>query len=315
MPPRVRRKRIKPSAMQNAVNNLIYNTLTTERRVVLPTVGTLQLCHLPASMSGSRVVPPRCVVEFSSSTSGRTIVDVIAQSASISVEDAEDIYRRWLDRSRNDAVITIEGVGTLRHKSFTTDSALLVALNPEGDKQLRLRRRRSVLPWVVSLILLLGVAVGAYLYLSKEGNAEPATNHTTPMERLTEPIEVAEPANSVEVVEESVDVPTEPTEPIETVVEIPTPEEVAADNQPWTERDDLRHWVVVGSYSTEQNAKRAMRDIIAKNEDVTCDIFKLGSMYAVAAFASSDHAECEEFVRNHRKEFKQAWIHTPKRFK
>lgn len=301
--------------MQNAVNNLIYNTLTAERRVVLPTVGTLQLCHLPASMSGSRVVPPRCVVEFSSSTSGRTIIDVIAQSASISMEDAEDIYRRWLDRSRNDAVITIEGVGTLRHKSFTTDSALLAALNPEGDRPLRLRRRRSVLPWVVSLILLLGVAAGAYLYLSKEGNAEPATNHTTPTERLTEPIEVAEPANSVEVVEESVDVPTEPTEPIETVVEIPAPEQVVTDNLPWTERDDLRHWVVVGSYSTEQNAKRAMRDIIAKNEDVTCDIFKLGSMYAVAAFASSDHAECEEFVRNHRKEFKQAWIHTPKRFK
>lgn len=301
--------------MQNAVNNLIYNTLIAERRVVLPTVGTLQLCHLPASMSGSRVVPPRCVVEFSSSTSGRTIIDVIVQSASISKEDAEDIYRRWLDKSRNDAVITIEGVGTLRHKSFTTDSALLIALNPEGDKPLRLRRRRSVLPWVVSLILLLGVAAGAYLYLSKEGNAEPATAHTTPTERLTEPIEVAEPANSAEVVEESVDVPTEPTEPIETVVEIPAPEQVVTENRSWTERDDLRHWVVVGSYSTEQNAKRAMRDIIAKNEDVTCNIFKLGSMYAVAAFASSDHAECEEFVRNHRKEFKQAWIHTPKRFK
>ena len=302
--------------MQNAVNNLIYNTLTAERRVVLPTVGTLQLCHLPASMSGSRVVPPRCVVEFSSSTSGRTIIDVIAQSASISKEDAEDIYRRWLDRSRNGDDVVIEGVGTLRHKSFTTDSALLIALNPEGDKPLRLRRRRSVLPWLILLVvLLLGVAAGAYLYLSKEGNAEPATNHTTPTERLTEPIEVAEPANSVEVVEESVDVPTEPTEPIETVVEIPAPEEVAAETVQWTERDDLRHWVVVGSYSTEQNAKRAMRDIIAKNEDVTCDIFKLGSMYAVAAFASSDHAECEEFVRSHRKEFKQAWIHTPKRFK
>ncbi len=304
--------------MQNAVNNLIYNTLTAERRVVLPTVGTLQLCHLPASMSGSRVVPPRCVVEFSSSTSGRTIVDVIAQSASIDIREAEDIYRRWLDRSRNGDDVVIEGVGTLRHKSFTTDGALLIALNPEGDKPLRLRRRRSVLPWVVSLILLLGVAAGAYLYLSKEGNAEPATNRTTPTETLTEPIEVAEPANSVEVVEESVDVPTVPTvptEPIETVVEIPAPEQVVTDYQPWTERQDLRHWVVVGSYSTEQNAKRAMRDIIAKNEDVTCDIFKLGSMYAVAAFASSDHAECEEFVRNHRKEFKQAWIHTPKRFK
>ena len=312
MPQRIRRKRIKPSAMQNAVNNLIYNTLTAERRVVLPTVGTLQLCHLPASMSGSRVVPPRCVVEFSSSTSGRTIIDVIAQSASISKEDAEDIYRRWLDRSRNGDDVVIEGVGTLRHKSFTTDSALLAALNPEGDKPLRLRRRRSVLPWVVSLILLLGVAAGAYLYLSKEGNAEPATTHTTPTERLTEPIEVAGPTNSVEVVEESVDVPTEPTE---TVVEIPAPEQVVTDNQPWTERQSLRHWVVVGSYSTEQNAKRAIRDIIAKNEDVTCDIFKLGSMYAVAAFASSDHAECEEFVRNHRKEFNQAWIHTPKRFK
>lgn len=296
--------------MQNAVNNLIYNTLVKERRVVLPTVGTISVSRVPATLSGSRVTPPRYKVEFGSTTEGRTITDIIAHYAAIDIREAEDIYRRWLDKSRKDAVITIEGVGTLRHKSFTADATLLAALNPEGDKPLPLRRRRSKLPWLILLVvLLLGAAVGAYIYLSKEVKTEPVSDNITPTETPAKPIEVAEPTVDVEFE------PVEPVEPIETIVEIPASEEVVTETQLWTEREDLRHWVVVGSYSTEQNAKRAIRDIAAKNENVTCDIFKLGSMYAVAAFASSERAECEEFVRSHRKEFKQAWIHTPKRFK
>ena len=276
---------------------------------MLPTVGTISVSRVPATLSGSRVTPPRYKVEFGSTTEGRTITDIIAHCAAIDIREAEDIYRRWLDKSRKDAVITIEGVGILRHKSFTADATLLADLNPEGDKPLRLRRRRSKLPWLILLVvLLLGVAVGAYIYLSKEVNTEPTTHLTTPTETPAKPIEVE---LAVDVEAEHI----EPIEPIETIVETSAPEEVVTDTQLWTEREDLRHWVVVGSYSTEQNAKRAIRDIAAKNENVTCDIFKLGSMYAVAAFASSERAECEEFVRSHRKEFKQAWIHTPKRFK
>jgi hypothetical protein len=41
----------------------------------------------------------------------------------------------------------------------------------------------------------------------------------------------------------------------------------------------------------------------------------LGTMYAVAAFGSYDKAECEEFKRAYTKEFKQAWVHTPRRYR
>lgn len=299
--------------MQNAVNNLIFNTLITECRVVLPNVGSLKLSRITASMSGGRVVPPRYVVEFYGATNGRTIIDVIAHCAAIDIREAEDIYRRWLDKSRQDDVITIGGVGTLRHKSFTADAALLAALNPEDDKPLRLRRRHSKLPWLIlSAVLLLGIAVGAYIYLHKDVVAEPLNDNTPTADKVAVAVDIAEPTEHIEVADVVADTPIEPSE---TVVDAPSSEEIVTDALPWTERQDLRHWVVVGSYSTEQNAKRAMRDITANNEGVTCDIFKLGSMYAVAAFASSERAECEEFVRNSRREFKQAWIHTPKRFK
>ena len=83
----------------------------------------------------------------------------------------------------------------------------------------------------------------------------------------------------------------------------------------WRTRDDIRHWVVVGSYSTTANAERAIADIMKRMPQMQCNYFKLGSMYAVAAFGSADSEECQEFKRAYVKEFEQSWVYTPKKFR
>ena len=83
----------------------------------------------------------------------------------------------------------------------------------------------------------------------------------------------------------------------------------------WRLRDDICHWVVVGSYSTKENANRAISDLERQNPDLRFTSYALGSMIAVAAYGCSTYEECKEFKDTHIDLFPQAWVHTPRRYK
>ena len=110
------------------------------------------------------------------------------------------------------------------------------------------------------------------------------------------------------VVEEEVEV-------VEKVV-VETPAAPAAPvKESWTARNDIRHYVVAGTYSTMENAERAVALLVKKNKDLDCKIFELGKMYAVAVFGSHKQEECAAFMREHGQELQQLWVFTPKKFK
>lgn len=272
--------------MVNEVNKLIYNTLAEHNAVVLPHVGSLGVVRRMAKIEGNRVVAPTFAVEFSSAEEGVSLCDIIASVANISSSEAEDIYLRWLDKVREGNALTISGVGTLRDKSFVTDAELQKALNLADKTPIRIhsRSRKPYLAIAAVVVALLGV--GAYLFLANDRVASPTPTPTE--EVVVEEVVVAEPKPITE---------TE-SEPVR-----------------WIDRDDIRHWVVVGSYSTTENAERAVEDILRRQDAECCDILTLGKMYAVAVYGSSDKADCERFVRDNRDKFKQSWVHTPKRFK
>ena len=92
-------------------------------------------------------------------------------------------------------------------------------------------------------------------------------------------------------------------------------EEVIVDNNDLRERDNIRHWVVIGSYSTVENVERAVADFQTKYPELNFDYIKLGSMFAVSPCGSVERAECEEFMHTHKGDFPQMWIHTPKKYK
>ena len=280
--------------MVNEVNKLIYNTLAEHNAVVLPRIGSLGVVRRMAKIEGNRVVAPTFAVEFSSGEEGVSLCDVIASVANISSSEAEDIYLRWLDKMKEGNALTISGVGTLRDKSFVTDAELQKAINLADKAPIKIhsRSRKPYLAIAAVVVALLGF--GAYLFLA---NDRVASNAPAPIEEVVvEEVVIAEPE-------------PEPEPETETETEIETAP------ARWIDSDDIRHWVVVGSYSTTENAERAVEDILRRQDAEYCDILTLGKMYAVAVYGSSDKADCERFVRENRDKFKQSWVHTPKRFK
>lgn len=276
--------------MVNEVNKLIYNALAEHNSVVLPRVGTLSVVRRGAKMEGDRVVAPTYVVEFSSTEDGAMLIDIISSIANIPPAEAEDIYLRWLDKVREGNVLIISGVGTLRDKSFILSSELAKALNLSKSTPYKIhsRRRKPSLLVAAAVVVLLGA--GAYLYMANDRVAPHAVESSEIVAQIETPESFVE-----EVIEEDIIAEPEPKR--------------------WIDNKDIRHWVVVGSYSTRENAERAVEDILDNQKAECCDILVLGKMYAVAVYGSSDKAECERYVSDNRHHFKQSWVHTPKRFK
>ena len=294
--------------MVNEVNKIVYNALVAERAVTLPGVGTLSLVRAAATMQSKDVVAsPVFTVEFSSHGEARSVVDVIAREGGVDAARAEDIYMRWLDKVRNGSVLTIEGVGVLRNKSFEVDKELYALLNP-SQKSVKVRYRKNKAAITAALVsVFVGVAimfgVAAWFFYCEDAS--------TSMEEVGVDVVAEESVQTpvVEVVEEVVVVEDVECELVESVVE-----EVALAVEDWTMRDDIRHWVVAGSYSTRENADVAVENIVKRNGDMKCKVFKLGKMHAVAVFGSVEHGDCEQFMREH-KELKQMWIFTPKEYR
>ena len=285
--------------MVNEVNKLVYNALLKYHALYLPSVGTISVVRRPAAFSSKNELLPPCFgVEYSSNNCAKSLIDIISVEVGVDVKRAEEIYSRWLDRVREGSVVTIDRVGSLRDKSFEADEVLINALNISTEP-LRVTRRKTKTPLFISLMLILVCAIcgGGWWYL----NNQPVA---IPIEVVVE--EVVVPEQELPLVVEIEQIEEEIVEETEIV------EDIVVD---WRTRDDIRHWVVVGSYSTTENAERAISDIMKRMPDMQCDYFTLGSMYAVAIFGSADIAECQQYKNTYIKDFTQAWVYTPKRFR
>lgn len=314
--------------MITEVNNIIFNTLVAERAISLPGVGTLSIVRRAAEMESSDLItPPSYVVEFSSHGVATSVVNVIAHEANVDIMQAEDIYSRWLDKVRNDATLRIEGVGTLRDKSFVADAAFLNMFNSSSAKPIKVKRKKRgcCLFFIILLLvamLLVGIGVAGLFFYNDiaamfDKTTELPTKSNTAINTAEEVYDATIDYNEQAVTENVDECDCEAN--IEEVVEEIQQEEPIVANEPvattWTANKDLRHWVIVGSYSTEENANKAISAIEAKYKDVDCEIFELGWMFAVASYGSNDRDDCEKFMRNYSNEFEQMWIHTPKRYK
>lgn len=333
--------------MVNEVNNIIYNLLVQEQAAHLPGIGTLAVVRRSAEMESSDLISaPTYVVEFSSHTQATSVVDAIAYEGSIDIISAEDIYSRWLDRVRSGSTLIIEGVGTLRDKSFVASPEFIAQFNaPGGKKRLKKRNKKGGKTAVIVILILLIIAAlcaAGWFFRDKitamfdnsdkredivVNEEYDSTNleefvDTENIEDAAEPEAVVEPEEAEIIEETEVVVPEETEQPKKRVEQqpkreyTPTPAAVNGDfAEDWTTRDDIRHWVVVGSYSTEENAERALEQIKEKHPEAYCDIFTLGWMYAVASYGSADRDDCVKYMRKYRYEYEQMWIFTPNKYK
>jgi hypothetical protein len=289
------------------VNKIVYNTLVTERAITLPDVGTLSLVRHAATMVSKDVVAaPRLTVEFSSHATATSIVDIIEQVGGVENAVAEDVYSRWLEKVQSGSTLTIEGVGVLRNKSFEVDKELFAVLNP-SQSSVKVKRRNSGAVAAALVTTFVGAAIvcGCAAWFFCGGDA-----CVVEQEVVADIEEGVTPAPAVEIEEECVVVVE-----VESVPEAVAEEVVEPVVDDWTKQNDIRHWVVVGSYSTIENAEAAVRSTEKANADIKCKIFPLGKMFAVAIYGSCDLEECVEYKQKYSREFKQAWIFTPKEYR
>ena len=308
------------SGMVTEVNKLIFNALISEGAVHLPEVGTIFVERKAAGMvTRNSVGVPSYAISFSNHRDARSIVDIIVQIADIEVSQAIDIYERWLDKVRRGNELTIDGVGALRNKSFIADNELLMQLNPQGINELAISRRRGsgvVVPIFMLAILLLCIGGGAYYYFTthavvgSQNEVLVASNDVVVEEVVAEVVapELVVPDSLSDTVAEEAYVAENETIDYSNVL-------VGDIIEDWRTNTDIRHYVVVGSYSTEKNAERAINELSGKYNELLFNYFKLGSMYAVAAFGSTNREDCERFVCEYKQSFPQLWIHTPRKHK
>lgn len=309
--------------MVNEVNKLIHNTILDQGGVSLPGVGTIDVTRKPATkISSKRISAPRLTLAISPDNRSISIVDAIANIAQIEITQAEDIYRRWLNKVRqDDGSISIFEVCSINNSHIVIDPLFSSKLNPSSNNEIEILCRSHTYRNISIILAVIAIAfvVAYWLY---SNTLKETTSNEAQVEISTEAIT----DNNIDEIEiilsDNQDITTDDiTEDIaddEIVVEeqgstTDMIESVTIDD--WRQRDDIRHWVVVGSYSSEENVARAIADLEAKNPDIMFATFQLGSMYAVAAFGSSEYADCESFKQEHMTQFKQSWIHTPRKYK
>lgn len=282
--------------MVEEVNKIIYNMLISGRGVYLPDVGTLFIERQGARrIAKDRLLSPRNVVTFSSQEQAPSLVDEIVAIAGCQQSQAQDIYARWREKTLQGSDVTIGGIGVLRGKSFMADKSFAAAINPKGVKTLVVRRRRSN-AWIYILCgvaIVAALAIFAFLQWGSEWGLG-AKQSKYEVESIAEPV--------AEVVTEA------DVEPEADTNEDPNTKTIARPIEPQT----YPYYVVMGVFSTEQNAARAVEQLRSKIKEATGEVLPYGDKYMVTAFGSNSRSECNLFIGAYGDVYPDLWVYNKK---
>ncbi len=287
-----------------AVDNLIRNKLTLGGAVLLPEVGVLKIVRRAAYRPTKKsLIPPSRNVELSTAEdpSATPLGAMIVEAASCSQAQADEVYRRWLTAKRESVPFGIEGVGHLEGERFVMDAELDAILNPHGHEPVAVRRRShwDVALWIVA-VLVICLAAGCYWMIVRD---DPAADSRV-ASRVARS-EAAEPAvTPTPTAVDSLAVPSEESAP---VVAPKSPADVAS--MPVVRSTSGRNYVVLGIFSTEQNARRAAAAAQAKADDLTLGIYNYSDKLMVSVYESDDAAAAQRFMNAHGGAFDGLWVY------
>lgn len=288
--------------MVSEVNRLIGDLLAGGERLLLPGVGSLRPCTRSAyRISKKEVMPPMRTVEFSSEERGLSIVDRVAVAAACTQEEAEEVYRRWLTHTRSEEQLTIEGVGVLKQRHFKVDEQFDARLNPAGRKPVPLRRRRQGVDWMVWIGIVAILVAGAIAWYA----------YRLMQER---PVPKVEPVESSYVAPDT----TRMAEPAAQQTAQPAQQPVSAAPQPTASKGEVQHmtsgwsYVVLGVFSSEENARRAAAEAASKADPLSCTIYRFGQKWMVSPHGSSEAASAQAFRKAHSGDYPDLWVYQAK---
>lgn len=302
--------------MVGEVNKIIYNMLVSGRGVYLPEVGSLYIERQAArKISADKLLSPRNVVAFQSGEQAPSLVAEIVAVAGCSDEQAADIYQRWSAKTREGSNIKIGGVGVLNQKSFVMESDFASAINPKGVKTIVIRRRSNTWLYALCTVCVL-VALGFLGYIMFGGEQKPAVKRAESMAQ-TEPqpaVEqgVAEPA----VAEGQVNTTDNTTAAATTAGTTTSSDALTQTAQPAdtaaTTSVDYEYYVVMGIFSTEENAQRAIEQAESRIKDLNCKVLPFKDKFMVTLFGSDKIGDCNSFANSYRDIYADLWVYRKK---
>lgn len=316
------------------VNRLIANLFAAGESIAFPQVGTLLPTKRPARrLSKKQLIPPTREIDFASDLQGATLAERLAAAAHCSLEQAEEIYGRWLAQTYREEVLTLEGIGVLQHKHFKIDPAFDARLNPQGRKPIavRVRRRGFDLTMLIGVVAILAaVTIGIYGYKELKGtvkmpwqkeqvvaqqgvtaNSSETTATTLPVESMENTDAPAQPATSNE---EVADEPKQPEMKVETAPSATAAVRKTAPTQTTSATNEVeimrsgQSYVVLGVFSTVENAQRAANEAFVKHA-MRCSIYRFGQKWMVSPFTSADPDAATQFRRTHLETHPDLWVY------
>ena len=352
--------------MVNEINRLVGDLLAGGGEVFLPGVGSLYTERRGARRISRRsVVPPSRAVSFTSQERGVSLVAEISGAVQCDAAEAQDVYDRWLARTLENGVLTIEGVGVLKLKHFTPDAAFDRRLNPQGREPVRIKPARKFdwALWIGIAAILVALGFGGYEFLKlyDEGPEEIAQTTGIPGPEATagaatadSPAAIPAAADSGATTGSAASAPgadaakaAGTTADTASGTNAETRSEPAASganagtaassvggqgNAPAGQKDIApakrpetrsagtadapaslvsgRRYVVLGVFSTPENAARAVDAAAEKDPSVRCGIYRFGTKFMVSPFESADMEACALFVRNYSDRFPGLWTYT-----
>ena len=293
--------------MVGEVNKIIYNMLVSGRGVYLPDVGSLYIERQAArKISADKLLSPRNVVAFQSGEQAPSLVNEIVAVAGCSTEQAADIYQRWSAKTREGNNIKIGGVGVLNHKSFVMESEFASAINPKGVKTIVIRRRSNTWLYAICAVCVL-VALGFCGYIMFGGEQKIDAMRLEPIAKVAEQPATEQPATESAVAQnaegeasttiDSTSTSTQPAQPAETV----------ANGNAYYE-----YYVVMGIFSTEENAQRAIAQAESRIKDVNCKVLPFKDKFMVTLFGSDKIGDCNAFANSYRDIYADLWVYKKK---
>ena len=304
--------------MVGEVNKIIYNMLVSGRGVYLPDVGSLYVERQAArKIATYKLLSPRNVVAFQSDEQAPSLVNEIVAVAGCSTEQATDIYQRWSAKTREGNNIKIGGVGVLNHKSFVMESEFASAINPKGVKTIVIRRRSNTWLYAICAVCVL-VALGFCGYIMFGGEQKIDAMRIEPIAKVAEQPATEQPASEGVVAQTaesetnavasstnsssgnaatSTNTSTQSAQSTETAV---------------NSSADYEYYVVMGIFSTEENAQRAVAQAESRIKDVSCKVLPFKDKYMVTLFGSDKIGDCNAFANSYRDIYADLWVYKKK---
>lgn len=272
--------------MITQVNRLIYNSLCKGSDVSLPSVGSLVVRRTSATKDKGGFVPPKRTVTFTGESRGVNIVELIASTANVSTERAEEIYEQWLGHVGGGGKVVIETVGVIANRKFTADNFLLSQLNPVVASAAAPKAKSSKKGLIALIIALLVVLALAALYFLLSGDKAESVVEPQP---VVEVVQEPEPAPAPEPLKE---------EGVERMVE-------------------GGNYLVWGVFSQKQNAFNYKQLLERKYPELNCKIYhhRDDTMYLLAVCDKPTRMACVRYMWSLQERdglFDDMWVFTNK---